>query len=94
MAVASERIPVLVSHEQKQRLAARAKAAGLTTGEFMRRAADVYQPAEEDALLAGLLQQVEKTTAQAQRALDETLAFVAASESRIQEMEKESRQCR
>lgn len=94
MATASERIPVLVSHEQKQRLAARARAVGLSTGEYMRRAADAYQPAEDDTLLAGLLGQVEKTTAQAQQALTEALAFVAASEARIKKIEEESLACR
>jgi len=34
---ASERIPVLLTREQKARLAKRAKAANLTMGEFVRR---------------------------------------------------------
>jgi len=50
-----ERIPVLVTKTQKQRLMARAKAAGLSTGEFLRRAAESYSPSEDEVLLEGLL---------------------------------------
>ena len=87
MNTASERIPVLVTKAQKQRLTARAKAAGLSTGEFLRRAGEDYSPAEEDALLEGLLVQVAKTTKQAEKAIDAALAFIAASERRLTKLE-------
>ena len=87
MNTASERIPVLVTKAQKQRLTARAKAAGLSTGEFLRRAGEGYSPAEEDALLEGLLVQVAKTTKQAEKAIDASLAFIAASERRLAKLE-------
>jgi hypothetical protein len=83
MSTATERIPVLVTKTQKERLTARAKAAGLSTGEYLRRAGDAYSPEEDNALLEGLLAQVTKTTLQAERAIDEALAYVEASEKRI-----------
>lgn len=83
MSTATERIPVLVTKAQKQRLTARAKAAGLSTGEFLRRAGEGYSPSEDEALLEGLLNQVAKTTKQAEKAIDDALAYVAASEKRL-----------
>ena len=83
MSTASERIPVLVTKAQKQRLTARAKAAGLSTGEYLRRAGEGYSPSEDEAMLDGLLSQVLKTTKQAEKAVDDALAFVAASEKRL-----------
>lgn len=83
MSTATERIPVLVTKEQKQRLTARAKAAGLSTGEFLRRAGEGYSSSEEEALLDGLLSQVAKTTKQAEKSIDNALAFVEASEKRL-----------
>ena len=87
MSNANERIPVLVTKAQKQRLTARAKAAGLSTGEYLRRAGDAYQPEDEEAMLQGLLDQVLKTTRQAERAMEEALAYVAASEKRLAKLE-------
>ena len=41
MTTATERIPVLVTKFQKQQLTSKAKAAGLSTGEFLRRAGEM-----------------------------------------------------
>lgn len=87
MATATERLPVLVTREQKATIAKRAKAAKLTMGEFIRRAAEAYSPEADDAALDGLLEQVRKTTAEAGKALDEALAAVAQSQKRIEQME-------
>lgn len=84
---ATERIPVLVTREQKARLAKRAKAANLTMGEFVRRAADAYEPDADEKALKGLIAQVSKTAEQAIRVIDEALAFVAESQKRIAKME-------
>jgi hypothetical protein len=84
----TERIPVLVTGEQKARIAARAKAAKLPVGEFMRRAAEAYSPdAANEAELDGLLLQVARTTKRAAAALDDALRVVAASQRRIVAME-------
>ena len=85
---ATERIPVLVTPEQKARIAARAKAAKLPVGEFMRRAAESYSPDDEDeATLNGLLLQVTRTTERASKALESALRAVAASQRRIAALE-------
>jgi len=84
---ATERIPVLLTREQKIRLAKRAKAANLTMGEYVRRAADAYDPEADNKALESLIQRVEESAAQAERAMDEALAVVAKSRKRIADME-------
>lgn len=87
MATTTERLPVLVTKEQKARIARRAKAANLTMGEFLRRAAESYSPQEDEALLDRLIEQVEKSTTEANKALDKAMSFVVASDRRIVQME-------
>jgi hypothetical protein len=91
MSTASERIPVLVTKSQKQQLTAKAKAAGLSTGEFLRRAGESYSASEDQDLLESLLDQVVKITANSERAIDDSLAFVAASEQRLAKLETSRR---
>jgi hypothetical protein len=83
MSTATERIPVLVTKAQKANLTARAKAAGFSTGEFLRRAGEFYNPSDDEALLTGLLNQVAKSTRQTEKTIDDVLDFVAASEKRL-----------
>ena len=90
MATATERIPVLVTVTEKGQIAAMAKAAGLSMGEFLRRAASSFRPSEEDQILEGMIDQMNKTTAQAGEAIDKALVFVAASNKRIAAMEKKA----
>lgn len=90
MATATARIPVLVTDAQKARIAKKAKASGLTMGEFLRRAADSYSPREDEELLEGLVKQVLKTTEKANLAIDDALAFVAASQERIAKIEADA----
>jgi hypothetical protein len=92
MSVASERIPVLVTKFQKQQLTAKAKAAGLSTGEFLRRAGESYSASEDQDVLEGLLDQVVKITAKTEQAIEDALAFVAASERRLAELDAKARQ--
>lgn len=87
MATATERIPVLVSAEEKAMIAKLAKDAHLSMGEFLRRAAASFRPAEDDRMLEGMIDQMAKTTAQASAAIDDALAFVEASNRRIATME-------
>ena len=84
---ATERIPVLLTREQKIRLAKRAKAANLTMGEYVRRAADAYDPEADDKALERLIQFVKESADQAERAMDEALEVVAKSRKRIAAME-------
>ena len=87
MASATERIPVLVTLQEKGQIAAMAKAAGLSMGEFLRRAAAAFQPSEDDRVLDGMIDQMAKTTAQANAAIDDALAFVERSNQRIAALE-------
>ncbi len=87
MPAATERIPVLVTKTQKQQLTAKAKAAGLSTGEFLRRAGESFSVSEDQDLLEGLLDQVVKITAKTEQAIDDALAFVSASEQRLAELD-------
>ena len=89
MATATERIPVLVTATEKGQIAQMARDAGISMGEFLRRAASAYRPSEEDKMLDGMIDQMIKTTAQANAAIDEALAFVDASNRRIAAMERE-----
>jgi len=84
---ATERIPVLLTREQKARLARRAKAANLTMGEYVRRAAEAYDPEADNKALEGLIQRVRESAEQAGRAMDEALANVSKSRKRIADME-------
>ncbi|MDH3209107.1 MAG: hypothetical protein OEM00_02135 [Burkholderiaceae bacterium] len=91
MNTATERIPVLVTATEKRQIAAVAKAAGLSTGEFLRRAAASFRPSEDDKILEGMIDQMVKTTASASAAIDDALAYVEASNKRIAALEKRKR---
>jgi hypothetical protein len=88
MGTATERIPVLVTVAEKGKIAKTAKAAGLSMGEFLRRAAASFRPVEDEKALEGMMAQMNKTTAQASAAIDKALAFVEASNRRITMMER------
>lgn len=90
MVTATERIPVLVTAAEKGKIAEMAKAAGLSMGEFLRRAAASFRPSEDERILEGMIDQMNKTTAQASAAIDKAVAFVAASNRRIAAMERKA----
>jgi hypothetical protein len=87
---ASERITVLLTPAEKWRIAKMSKAAGLSMGEFLRRAAASYRPSEDDKVLEGMINQMNKSNARASAAIDEALAFVEASNKRIARMERKA----
>jgi hypothetical protein len=91
MAAATERIPVLVTPAEKRQIARMAKAAGMSMGEYLRRAAASFQPSDDDAILEGMIAQMAKTTANASAAIDRALAFVEASNKRIKALEAKKR---
>lgn len=72
---------------EKTRIRNKAKQAGLSTGEFMRRAAESYWPSEDDRALESMIEQMLKATKSAERAIDSALTFVADSNARIAKME-------
>lgn len=87
MATATERIPVLVTAQEKALIAKMAQDAHLSMGEFLRRAASSFRPNEDETILEGMIEQMIKTTAQASAAIEDALAFVDASNERIVAME-------
>jgi hypothetical protein len=91
MAAATERVPVLMTPAEKKRVVSRAKKAGLTTGEYMRRAAEGYRPADDDKALVAMINEMNKATQSAENAIDDALAFVSASNKRIEEMEAQAK---
>ncbi len=91
MVAATERVPVLMTPAEKKRVVSRAKKAGLTTGEYMRRAAEGYRPADDDKALEAMIEEMNKATTSAEKAIDDALAFVEESNKRIAEMEAKAK---
>lgn len=89
MATATARIPVLVTDAEKARIVKKAKAAGLSTGEYMRRAAASFRASEDDKALEAMIDQMLKATVRADRAIEDALKFVAESNKRIAAMESQ-----
>ena len=88
MAAATERVPVLMTPVEKKRVVAKAEKAGLKTGEFMRQAAAVYHPGEDDTALEAMIGQMNSATDSAGRAIDRAIKFVSESNKRIEKMER------
>lgn len=84
---ATERIPLLVTAPQKALIARKAKASKLTVNEFVRRAAEVYDPGDDDEALVRLVAQVKQTAHEATAALDAALNTCADSNRRIADLE-------
>lgn len=84
---ATERVPVLMTAAEKKRIVGRAKKAGLTTAEYMRRAAEDFSPSEDEAALVSMIEEMNRVTANTEKAIDATLKFVADSNKRIARLE-------
>ncbi len=87
MATATARVPVLMTAKEKAQIAKRAKDAGLSMGEYLRRAAGSFRPFEDDKAIEAMIDQMLKATERANHAIDEALAFVEASNQRMAVME-------
>ena len=83
MATATARVPVLMTEAEKAQIVKRAKKFGMSTGEYMRRAAESFQPCKDDKMLEAMIDQMLKATVRAEHAIEETLSFVAESNKRI-----------
>lgn len=79
-------VPVLMSKAQKLRLARKAKVAKLTMGELLRQGAERFAPGDDPTVLEHMAQHVTRATTKAIRSIDHTLALVAASEQRIEQL--------
>jgi uncharacterized protein (DUF1778 family) len=84
---ATARISLLVTPAQKSVLVKKARQSNLTVNEFIRRAADVYNPDDDDPAWIRLIAQVKETTHAATNALDSALKSCAESNKRIAAME-------
>ena len=89
MSTANQRIPVLVTDKEKAQIAKKAKKAGLSMGEYLRRAAASYDTAEDEAALEAMIDQMLKATASAEAAIDDAIEFVEDSNQRIAEKEQQ-----
>ena len=87
MATATARVPVLMTQTEKERIVKKAMEAGMSTGEYMRQAANSFHPGEQDQLLEGLIEQMLKATDRAEKAIDDTISFIKVSNRRIAAME-------
>ena len=87
MATATEPVPVLMTPEEKKRIVSKAKNIGITTPEYMRRAAEDYQPDNNDRALEAMIDELNRASTSAENAIDEALGFVAESNKRIVRLE-------
>jgi hypothetical protein len=85
--VAAERIVVQATAGDKKAIVAKAKRLDIPISELMRRGAFAYQSETADAELATLAGAAQGAAERAGAALDDALAFIAASNARIAKLE-------
>jgi phosphotransacetylase len=73
--------------KEKAQISRKAKEAGLSMGEYLRRAAESFRPSEDDQALEAMIDQMLKATERAGQSIEDALAFVEASNRRIAAME-------
>lgn len=88
MRKATERVDFLVTAAEKTRITQAARDAGISTGEYMRRAAVLYCNPKEEAMVDTMLRRLDESTQRASAAVDSALAWIEASNRRIAEMER------
>lgn len=87
-ATATERIPVLVTRAEKAKVVELAKSKHISMGELFRRAVfSDHFDSEEDKLTLAMIEQVNKSTARANTAIDAMFKHIEASNKRIAAME-------
>lgn len=91
MPAAIARIVVQATAQEKKAIAAKAKKLGLTLSELMRRGATAYRSEETDEELGVLADAAKAAAERAGAAIDETLNFIEASNSRIAALEAQAR---
>jgi hypothetical protein len=84
-APATERVTTLMNPAEKAALEAKAKQAGVSVGEFVRRAVDCFDPEEAAALaeLSALADQLKRSNRDASDALDRALASVELTRKQL-----------
>ena len=91
-AVATERIVVQATAQEKKAIVAKAKKLGLPISELMRRGATAYESAEADEELATLADAAKAAADRASDSIDDMLALIEASNTRIAAMERKAAQ--
>ncbi len=83
--LATERITTLMTPPEKSALERKARNAGVSVGEFVRRSVDFYDPEEQEALaqLSDLALALAQSNREAAAALDQALASVAATRAQL-----------
>ena len=89
MITATARVPVLMTAKEKTQIARKAKEAGISMGEYLRRAAKSFRPSKNDKALEAMIGQMLKATERANQAISDALTFVEASNRRIAKMESQ-----
>ena len=87
----TERVTILMEPGQKAEITRRAKAAGMSAGEYLRIAAEKFEPEEDDLDLKRLSQVLEQLAEDARknsRAIDALEEFVRQSNARIAALER------
>jgi hypothetical protein len=87
-AVATARIVVQATPAEKRAITTKAKAMGLPISELMRRGATAYTADDTHAELAALADVAKGAADRSCSAIDDSLAFIAASNARIAKMER------
>lgn len=79
MAAATQRVVVLMPPEDKARLDDKARRAGTSIGELVRRSVEAYEPELEGAELEVLVRLLEESQARAMRSLDDAQKELAVT---------------
>ena len=83
--LATERVTVLMTPVEKAALEAKAKGAGVSVGEFVRRSVDSFDPEEAAELvqLAALAAELQRSNNEASAALDRALASIEKTRTQL-----------
>jgi len=83
--LASERVTTLMTMTEKAALEKKAKRAGVSVGEFVRRSVDAFDPEEAIMLaqLGALALEVQRSSQAASDTLDKALADIAATKAQL-----------
>jgi hypothetical protein len=86
-ATAIERIVVQATTQEKSFISAKAKKLGIPVSELMRRGATAFKSADAEEELGALADAAKRAADQASNSIDDALAFITASNKRIEAME-------
>jgi hypothetical protein len=85
---ATARIVVQATPQEKRNIASKAKALGMPVSELMRRGATAYSADDSQLELAALADAARLAADRSCQAIDDSLAYIEASNARIAKMER------